>query len=142
MRSRFSNLTMMTAVVAFCCFQTNFTTAQEREPANHPETGTIAAEIAGPDGMIKTYRCRFGVQFQTGHTDYAEHSHAAEELYMVLAGQGEWRTSTTPPKNHSAGEFIHHAPFQPHAITTHKQPVLSLWGWTGDLDLATYRLHG
>ncbi len=72
---------------------------------------------------------------------YPIHSHAAEELYLVLSGGLDWRVDGKEIGPKSAGDFVHHSPWQRHAMTTGADPALLFWGWTGDTRSETYRMH-
>nr|WP_246326177.1 dimethylsulfonioproprionate lyase family protein [Actinomycetospora corticicola] len=63
---------------------------------------------------------------------YRAHHHPAEEYYLPLGairwdhGEG-W-------VDEPAGELIHHAPWQPHAMTTGDRPVLLAYLWFDEVD--------
>ena len=100
-----------------------------------------AAEIVGPHGMIPHAHIRFGVLHQNAAQRYPEHRHAAEELYFILAGQALWSIDKNAPSTQEAGCFVHHRPWQWHAMETLAGPLLALWGWTGQIDADTYGLE-
>lgn len=100
------------------------------------------AEIVGPQGMLAHDRIRFGVLMQDARHAYPSHRHAAEELYVTLAGTAWWRADETAPSCHGPGAFIHHRPWQPHAMETGPEAMLALWGWTGQIDGGSYSLGG
>ncbi len=64
---------------------------------------------------------------------YPMHSHAPEELYLVLAGEVWWDAEGDPdaPKWCKAGEVIHHPPHRRHTITAGESPTLLLALWRG-----------
>ena len=95
-------------------------------------------EIVGPDGMIFNDRYRFGLLLQDRDTYYPKHQHAAEELYFILSGTAKWAVEDNAPKLKGAGEFIHHKPHEPHSILTEEKPLLTMWGWVGDIASASY----
>jgi len=100
-----------------------------------------SAEIAGPDGLLQAKDLRFGVFLQAPQTHYPSHSHAAEELYLVLAGAPLWQKDDGPFEPVLPGTAVHHLSYQRHAMRTADAPLLALWLWTGDLSFATYRFH-
>ena len=63
---------------------------------------------------------------------YRAHHHPAEEYYLPLGairwdhGEG-W-------VDEPAGELIHHAPWQPHAMATGEEPVLLAYLWFDEVD--------
>lgn len=97
-------------------------------------------EIVGPDGMIFDERCRFGLLLQASDTYYPKHQHAAEELYFILSGTAKWTVDNCDPELNGAGTFIHHKPHQPHAMLTEANPVLTMWGWIGDITSSSYTI--
>ncbi len=97
-------------------------------------------EIAGPTGMIQTDACRWGFFLQNADHDYPERLHAAEELYFVVSGMAEWTREGEASTLRPPGSFIHHASWQPHAMRTVSQPLLAMWGWTGNIDYGQYRI--
>jgi len=101
-----------------------------------------SAEIVGPDGAIAASTLRLGLLLQWPDADYPPHSHAAEELYLTLSGTPLWQKDDAPYAAVAPGSFVHHAPFQRHAMKTGAEPLLALWVWLGDLSFASYRFHG
>ncbi len=97
-------------------------------------------EIIGPNGMIHDERCRFGLLVQGNDTYYPMHQHAAEELYLVICGTAKWTVDNRPSEVNGAGAFIHHKPHQPHAMLTEAIPLLTMWGWIGDITSSSYTL--
>ena len=97
-------------------------------------------EIIGPTGQIKHATVRAGLLFQASDITYPRHSHAAEEIYFPLTGPVDWQIENTNWCQKEAGNFIHHLPYQPHAIRTRKTPLLTIWGWSGDIGSDSYRI--
>ena len=97
-------------------------------------------EIIGPDGQISHEEIRAGVLYQAANVTYPSHNHAAEEVYLALTGPQEWQKDNGAWCEGSSGDFIHHLPYQPHAIRTATTPLLALWVWTGNIDGGTYRI--
>ncbi len=96
-------------------------------------------EVIGPDGAIPpATNERFGIFLLDTECDYPDHWHDAEELYVVLAGSGDWTvgeaTRTLRPGDHSRTPSQAH-----HAIRTSDQPVFTVYGWSGDTSYDTYR---
>jgi len=99
-------------------------------------------EIAGPDGLGGSDAMRFGLYLQAPMTDYPPHDHEAEEFYYVLSGDAQWQKNDGPFATMLPGTMIHHLPHDRHAMRTLDAPLLAMWIWTGDIDMATYRLDG
>ena len=97
-------------------------------------------EVIGPTGQIKHETVRLGLLFQASDIIYPRHSHAAEEIYLSLTGPVHWQIDDTNWYQQEAGSFIHHLPYQPHAIRTGETPLLALWGWAGDIDPHSYKI--
>jgi hypothetical protein len=109
-------------------------------PGEDDLAGRIAfAELIGPDAPLDAPACRIGFTLMAPHTFYPLHAHPAIELYLVIAGNAQWATPESdrivPP-----GEFVLHRSNQPHAMRTHAEPLLALYGWRGDLETSAYYL--
>lgn len=95
--------------------------------------GRVAwAEIVGPRAPVPSDRFRLGLHLQAPRTHYPAHLHAADELYLTLAGEAWWARGAlwagTPDK---AGSLRLHAPCEPHATETRPKPMLALYAWWG-----------
>jgi len=99
-------------------------------------------EIVGPDGFAASDVLRFGLYAQAPESFYPPHDHAAEEFYYVLSGTALWQKGEEALSPRPPGSCIRHAPWQRHAMQTMAEPLLALWVWTGDLDMASYRMEG
>ena len=98
----------------------------------------FASEIIGPKGIIDNPSMRVGLLFQLDHVAYPKHWHSAEELYLVLLGEAHWSVDDGSSKVRSPENFVHHKSNQPHSMTTIDEPLLAIWGWTGDIDGQSY----
>lgn len=98
-------------------------------------------ELLGPVGCIRHETVRAGFLFQDAQLGYPHHSHAAEELYLVLHGQADWQIDQRPIGTCREGRFVHHLPWQPHAMQTSEKPLLALWAWGGEIGADRYRLE-
>lgn len=97
-------------------------------------------ELVGPNGMINNDHCKVGLLFQSKNALYPNHRHAAEELYLVVSGTALWSQSNSELAPRSPGEFIHHVSWQPHAMKTTNEPLLTMWCWTGDISYDSYEM--
>lgn len=102
--------------------------------------GQTYVELVGPDGVLAHAGLRVGLYLQAPGIHYPPHSHAAVELYLVLAGDPLWWQAGRPTFAPGAGALIHHESRQSHAMTTRTRPLLALWTWTGDIRFETYRM--
>ena len=98
----------------------------------------FASEIIGPKGIIDNPSMRVGLLLQLDHVPYPKHWHSAEELYLVLLGEAHWSVDDGSSEVRSPENFIHHKSNQPHSMTTFDEPLLAMWGWTGDIDGQSY----
>ena len=98
----------------------------------------FASEIIGPKGIIDNPSMRVGLLFQLDHVAYPKHWHSAEELYLVLLGEAYWSVDDGSPELRSPENFVHHKSNQPHSMITIDEPLLAMWGWTGDIDGQSY----
>lgn len=97
-------------------------------------------EILGPGGLFHRHDLRFGLLIQCAGVQYPRHQHAAEELYLVLRGTADWTADASVPTPQAPGTFVHHTSLQPHSMTTRAEPLLALWGWTGDIESSSYSI--
>ena len=98
----------------------------------------FASEIIGPKGIIDNPSMRVGLLLQLDHVPYPKHWHSAEELYLVLLGEAHWSLDNGSSEVRSPENFVHHKSNQPHSMTTSDEPLLAMWGWTGDIDGQSY----
>ena len=98
----------------------------------------FASEIIGPKGIIDNPSMRVGLLLQLDHVPYPKHWHSAEELYLVLLGEAYWSVDDGSPEVRSPETLVHHKSNQPHSMTTIDEPLLAMWGWTGDIDGQSY----
>ena len=98
----------------------------------------FASEIIGPKGIIDNSSMRVGLLLQLDHVAYPKHWHSAEELYLVLLGEAHWSVDDGSPEVRFPETFVHHRSNQPHSMTTIDEPLLAMWGWTGDIDGQSY----
>ena len=65
---------------------------------------------------------------------YPWHHHPAEELYFVLAGEGEFLKHCEPSETLRAGQASYHASGQSHALRTHDHPIMAYVLWRNHFD--------
>jgi mannose-6-phosphate isomerase-like protein (cupin superfamily) len=90
------------------------------------------AELVGPAGVWPTAAARLGFLLLGPEALYPPHAHAAEEIYLVLAGTADWRRGGEPWRPRPPGALVHHPPGLPHATRTADQPLLALYVWWGE----------
>ena len=99
-----------------------------------------ASELIGPKGLFENTQIRIGLLIQQGQLAYPKHWHAAEELYLVLSGNAYWSIDSDTAVLYPPESFVHHKSLQPHSMTTVEEPLLALWGWTGDINGSSYSI--
>jgi dimethylpropiothetin dethiomethylase len=98
------------------------------------------AELIGPNALFPMPDVRVGLLIQNEGFHYPRHWHAAEELYLILRGTALWAVADTEPMPREPGSFVHHQSMQPHWMVTNQEPMIALWGWTGDIDGSSYSI--
>ena len=63
---------------------------------------------------------------------YPRHSHAAEEIYQIIAGEVEIDTGDTGWQHYTPGMTCHHIPWVPHALRCGATPVIMMAIWKAD----------
>jgi dimethylpropiothetin dethiomethylase len=91
-------------------------------------------ELIGAEGDARSPDIRLGLYLQAPGIFYPAHAHDAEEFFLVLGGTADWQKDDGEWQPQPPGSFIHHQPSQHHATTTVGEPLLAIWGWTGDID--------
>ncbi len=92
-------------------------------------------EIIGQGGPCVSNKVRAGFVVWAPETYYPAHAHVAEELYVVLAGTGEWERGDEGVKTRPPGSVFLHTTQMWHATRTFKEPVLALYMWRGSDNL-------
>jgi hypothetical protein len=80
------------------------------------------AVLAGPGGLVASDRLALGILMLGPGTHYPTHRHPAVEIYVVAAGEAEWRKGDAPWRREL-----------PHATRTLGDPLLAVYVWRGDL---------
>ena len=92
--------------------------------------GNMNTELIGPEkGFFRSDELRLGLFFLESDTFYADHMHAAPELYLTLTNSTKWRFGKKAWKQKPAGSVIYNEPFKPHAMVVGSIPFLSVWCW-------------
>jgi dimethlysulfoniopropionate lyase len=92
------------------------------------------SEWIGQRGAFMSERVACGVLLLGPETEYPDHSHEAEELYLPLAGRAFWRSDKSDWRLRPPGTWIHHPSWVSHAMRTSEEPLLAAYVWrAGDL---------
>ena len=89
-------------------------------------------QIVGPSCRIAREDFRLGLFLLPENIVYPNHQHSPDEVYIVLAGSGEWSLNRGTFDNKTAGNIIDIPSMTIHAMRTSATPALMLWSWTGD----------
>ena len=101
----------------------------------------VHVELLGPNGLIKSDEVRLGLYDMKPGAEYGIRTHAAEEIYIMLAGDVDWKCCDATYAPHLPGERSHHPSMMPHASRTHGA-FLSVYAWHGDLSTDSYVYEG
>ena len=88
-------------------------------------------EWIGQRGAFISDTLACGVLLLGPQTEYPDHSHEAEELYLPLAGRALWRAAPSGWRLRPPGEWIHHPSWMRHAMQTSDEPLLAAYVWRG-----------
>jgi Dimethlysulfonioproprionate lyase len=92
------------------------------------------SEWIGQRGAFMSDAIACGVLLLGPDTEYPDHSHEAEELYLPLAGHAFWRSAQSDWRLRPPGEWIHDPSWTAHAMRTSEEPLLAAYVWrAGDL---------
>ena len=91
------------------------------------------AVLAGPGGLVATESMAMGILLLGPGTHYPTHRHPAVEIYVVAAGEAEWRKAEAPWRREPLGSVIRHETMVPHATRALDEPLLAVYLWRGDL---------
>ena len=86
-------------------------------------------ELIGPSGHFKTKEMALYVNFLDKNTYYPWHNHEAEELYFIVSGEAKFESKDQDAEILSSTKTRLHKSYQPHAITTSNQQILSFVIW-------------
>jgi quercetin dioxygenase-like cupin family protein len=89
--------------------------------------------LAGPGGLVEAPSLALGFLMLGPGTHYPTHRHPAVEIYVVAAGNAEWRKAEEPWRIEAPGRVIRHETMVPHATRTLSEPLLAVYLWQGDL---------
>jgi mannose-6-phosphate isomerase-like protein (cupin superfamily) len=95
--------------------------------------GHANAAITGPEGLEIRHDVRIGASLMTPDTQYPDHRHPPEEIYVVLSG-GQWRQGSDPWHEPGTGGLVYNPPNVVHAMRSTERPLLALWFlWIGQI---------
>ena len=86
-------------------------------------------ELIGPTGHFQTSEMALYVNFLDKNAYYPWHNHEAEELYFIVSGEAKFESKNQKEEILSSTKTRFHKSYQPHAITTSDQQILSFVIW-------------
>lgn len=92
--------------------------------------------IVGDCGPFRAPDYAAFVVYMPAGLDYPDHHHPAEEVYLVVACEAEFRQDGAPPRRCRPGDLVFHPSMASRATTTGARPLLALVLWRGDLSTA------
>lgn len=104
--------------------------------------GKVHVELIGPDGLVPSTQVRMGLYGMLPGYEYGIRTHLAEEVFVMLAGEADWKRGDGPYIPCRRGKRVYHPSMLPHATRTRDNAFLSLYIWRGDVSTDSYRYHG
>lgn len=93
--------------------------------------GYAYSAFSGPQGPIHVDAPRGGFMLMGPDVLYKDHSHAPEEVYLILvSGGAQWRLDGGDWFDVADGDLILHRPWCRHGMRTGPEPLLAFAGWT------------
>lgn len=102
-------------------------------------TSAAYCQIIGPKCPYSSSQLRFGIFFIPREYAYRAHVHGADEIYIPIAGRGEWAMDDEEFSQRPDNVVVPIESMRPHAIRTSADPVLTFYTWTGDISFDRYR---
>jgi len=91
-------------------------------------------EVVGKNGPFVSERVRTGIGVWGPNINYPVHHHAAEEIYIPLAGHAEFMLDDQPYERRGPEDVVHVASNMRHGFRTTTDPLVVLYVWqAGDL---------
>ena len=99
-------------------------------------------ELIGPDGLVKSDAVRMGLYGMLPGHEYGLRTHMAEEVFVMLAGEADWKKGDGEYKSLRAGARSYHPSMTPHANRTRDHAFMSIYVWHGDVSTDSYVYRG
>jgi quercetin dioxygenase-like cupin family protein len=84
------------------------------------------AMIVGPGGLAESRAVEIGLSILAPKTDYPDHRHPPEELYIALS-EGDWRQNADPWMTPGPGGLIYNPFGITHAMRSGDKPLFAIW---------------
>ncbi|MEX0284980.1 MAG: dimethylsulfonioproprionate lyase family protein [Paracoccaceae bacterium] len=85
--------------------------------------------LIGEGGAYRSAQMNAWFVYMPARLWYTWHHHPGEEMYVVLAGEAEFRRGSHTPETLREGDAVFHQSNQPHATETFDQPLLAYVVW-------------
>lgn len=105
-------------------------------------TAKVHVELVGPEGLAPSETVRLGLYGIGPNFEYGLRTHAAEEIFVMLAGEADWMRGDAPYAPLRTGGRAHHPSMLPHATRTGAEAFMSLYIWHGDVATSSYVYQG
>ena len=102
----------------------------------------VHVELLGPDGLAISDKVRLGLYGMLPNSEYGIRTHPAEEVFVMLAGEADWKRDQSEYELHKPGERSYHPSMMPHANRTRNKAFMSVYVWAGDLSTKNYTYAG
>ena len=102
----------------------------------------VHVELLGPGGLMKSERVRLGLYGMLPNAEYGIRTHPAEEVFVMLAGEADWKRGDEDYIPHGPGTRSHHPSMMPHAQRTRNKAFMSVYVWAGDISTENYVYEG
>ena len=99
-------------------------------------------ELLGPGGLVKSDKIRLGLYGMLPDAQYGIRTHPAEEVFVMLAGETDWKRGELDYTPHGPGERSYHPSMMPHAQVTRDKAFMSVYVWAGDISTDNYVYQG
>jgi hypothetical protein len=104
--------------------------------------GKVHVELLGPGGLARSDVVRLGVYGMLPNSEYGIRTHPAEEVFVMLAGQADWKRGNADFTRSGVRGRSYHPSMMPHATRVGTQGFMSAYAWRGDLSTAQYVYQG
>lgn len=105
-----------------------------KDVGDGPSLGMAAAQMAGPQGLWRRDDVFTGFFLIQPGVHYPLHDHEADELYFVISGSIDIQNGfAAAPRHITAGNYSVTPSGVPHGLTTHDEPALMIYVWTGQV---------
>lgn len=108
----------------------SYTAADGFSPAYLDRYGWV--NLVSPEGLFLSPEMRVSIGYWGAGLTYPEHSHAPEEIYLILAGGAVFSSEGRAPRVCGAGDIVHHRPHQRHSMAMRDGPMLAAAFWRGE----------